>query len=484
MRDSQGAGAALVSDSKRVAHALTQRLSAEVLLDFDYTLFGSNSTERYLAHAKPTLLVSMLLCPVRYLIPWRLIAGRGWFRIRDYFSVLIVTVLTPWNLSRWQRDAPRIFEMHSSHPLADVIAGVPVERITIVSFGFDRLINALLRQSRWKSCRRICLPFLINPARLSHGKFAMIKRVLTDEQIQSAMMITDSEDDRDVLDAVADPFLIHPTGPHFSADIALYLPLRYTAMAKYNRRFVWDQVFCVEFIIVILATAPAWVATPAIFFSALPLFISLYAIYEIGYFENDQLAARNEERPVVSAKSDAFKDSGLKIQAWLWATCLGAMGCTIDSMAQTNKIELLLPKLAVWLLVLVLVRLLFFIYNRRASGRRLLIYPALQAAKLFGVFALLPPSLLGIALAFAQMVMMWMNYAIYRAGGDKSSFPRDGVRLVAFTILSLGIVVVRHAKMSTIDYVIGTAMFAWAIGRHFSPKLIVFARRNPLSKPD
>lgn len=92
-----------------VRAALAGPSGRTVFLDFDHTLFAGNTTEEYLRQARPALLVSLILAFVRGFLPWRKFFGRHWFRFRDYAAVVAVTLLLPWNLARWRRNAPALF---------------------------------------------------------------------------------------------------------------------------------------------------------------------------------------------------------------------------------------------------------------------------------------------------------------------------------------------------------------------------------------
>ena len=77
---------------------LTRVLAAaegrEVLVDFDHTLFSSNSTELFLASARPAFLASIVLGLVRGAFPWFRYSSR-WGRLRNYVSVLAILGAMP-----------------------------------------------------------------------------------------------------------------------------------------------------------------------------------------------------------------------------------------------------------------------------------------------------------------------------------------------------------------------------------------------------
>ena len=101
----------------------------------------------------------------------------------------------------------------------------------------------------------------------------------------------------------------------------------------------------------------------------------------------------------------------------------------------------------------------------------MLIYPFLQATKSFGLLVLIPTFTLGVALLSAQIVSMWMNYAVYRMGGRWLEFPRDKARLAAFLIFSLGLILAEPGYLAAAAPFPVAAMLGWTIWlvlRHLS----------------
>ncbi|MCF4166511.1 hypothetical protein L2U69_12730 [Zavarzinia compransoris] len=414
-----------------------------VFLDFDYALFGSSSTEEYLRRAWPGPLVSIVLALVRDFMPWGLLLGRYGYRVRDYIAIMLVTVLAPWNILLWRWRAPALFARHAGHPLAALMRGVAPERVVIVSFGLDFIVAPLLKGSPFAACRRVCVPALTSFAALRRGKLSGLSPIFGADRIAGAVAITDSEDDRDLLDAVRAPFLIAPTGPRVVAEEGLYFPMRYTARAKYGRFYVLYNSLLRELPMLALATWPERGPSPLWAVAVALLYASMLAIYEIGYFENDFVAAKHEARPVVQPESSRFEGFSLEPRAWAWGGVLGLLGC-LAAVADRDVFDGLGLALAagIWLAVLVVTRLLFHAYNTLPVQRRVLLYPVMQAAKLFGMLLVLPGHVFGAALLLAQVVAMWITYAIYRTGGDKSAVPRDYARPVLFAIFALALALV------------------------------------------
>lgn len=456
-----------------VRAALAGPSGRTVFLDFDHTLFAGNTTEEYLRQARPALLVSLILAVVRGFLPWRKFFGKHWFRFRDYAAVVAVTLLMPWNLARWRRNAPALFAARGTHELAQALKVVPAERTVIVSFGFDMLIGPLVKGTHWESCRRACVPFRLHPSIigvLRHGKARLVGGLFPPRTIATAALVTDSEDDRDLLDKVRVPLLVAPVGEKSAAEESFYLPTRYTALAKYNPHYVRRQTLFIELPLLLLATLPLGGAPWLWLGAVLALFVSMLAVYEIGYFENDQVAAARETNPTLTPMAARFRDFPLARHAWCWAITLGLIGALLASLRLAGGAfdpSLFIVMAGLWLAALLVVRGLFSAYNGLPEGRRIFIYPLLQAAKLLAPLLLIPGLALGTALLLAQTVAMWMTYAVYRSGGDKAKVPRETVRFVAFLVLGAGTLLASPVGTLHGEGLAGVLILAWLLRDHW-----------------
>ncbi|MFA5123266.1 haloacid dehalogenase-like hydrolase, partial [Zavarzinia sp.] len=405
-----------------------------VFVDFDYTLLSASSTDEYLRRARPGILVSMILAGLRGLVPWRVL-GRHGYRLGDYLAVVAVTLLMPWTLLRWRREAAAFFAERSRHPLAEALRRLPPERIVIVTFALDFLLRPMLAGSSFEGCRRLSTGLLPRPGALLAGKRALLQRHFSAAELASAVMLTDSEDDRDALEAVGVPLLIAPTGPVYGAEESLYFPMRYTGHAKYGKAYVLYNSLLRELPILALATWPAAGPTLPWALGLLALFMSVLTIYEIGYFENDQVAAKKEVAPTLRPEHLLYEGFPLARHAWPWGIVLGLLGCLLVSLGPAGEWpapERLGRLAATWVAILVVIRLVFYRYNRLTEVQRIMLYPVLQAVKYFGFIIVLPARPIGVLLIVAQIQALWMAYAIYRAGGNKRAITVDIVRFAAF----------------------------------------------------
>lgn len=405
-----------------------------LLLDFDHTLFAGNSTEIWLHTARPAFLVSPILAVVRGLVPWQRFAGLSWYRIRDAAAVLLICLLLPWNILLWRRRAPAIFRAGCDHAVARAVAAVPVERTVIISFGLDFILKAMLKGSPWESARRIATPSP-PPLRpflraLRRGKQALAEAHLTARQIATSVLVTDSEHDRDLLDRVGTPLLVAPAGDMSPAEIGLYFPLRYTAHAKYNLSYVLTQSLFIEFPLILLMYLPEHSFSVLFLISVCAFYISTICIYEIGYFENDQKAAANEANPTLKPEAQAWSGFPLERHAWAWGIAAGAIGCIL-----VGPLEFFWSTFAIWMAGLICIRVLFYLYNRARNRGRTIIYPFLQISKFFIISSIFQSSLIGAIAMTSHVMAMWINYIIYRSGGNKFFFYRDEARPIIFLVI-------------------------------------------------
>ena len=436
----------------------------EVLVDFDHTLFSSNSTELFLASARPAFVASILLGLVRGALPWYRYSSR-YGRLRDYMSIAAIICVMPWTLLTWRRNAPALFSRYGANAVSDALREVPTDRVVVVSFGLTPLIRALLRGSPWEACRLISVPIPCHPRLLVTGKLDLVKQARPAIEHASAVFVTDSEDDRDLLDAVATGYLIPRQGDRVLADARLYLPWRYTSLGKYGRAWTLELVLYTDAALVLLGTGVIASGSAWMLLGTAMLFTSLHAIYEIGYHENDFHAAANEAQPVLIDGAELFRGFPLEQFAWIWAATLGVMGCLAVTYATGALWLAFWQTCLAWAGVLAATRTVFHAYNRMPVERRVPVYPFLQVCKSFGLLAILPATSLGVALISAQVLTMWINYTVYRLSGLKGVVPIDRFRLVIFVVLGIGTVLAHPAALAETGPMAVACMLGWLAWR-------------------
>ena len=407
-----------------------------VFVDFDHTLFACNSTELFIATCRPSAVAAIIEFVVRRCIPWRLTGLRGHGRLRDFICCLAIMVICPWSLPIWRRKAPELFKQYVSGEIASRLSEVGRERVVIVSFGMTAVIKPLLADSLWRNTRLMATPSIPSLQYFARGKLPLVRGSFSDTQIEESTFLTDSLDDADLLEASGRGILIEPQGDPFRAVEHLYIPLRYTARAKYTFSYVLDQVLFVECLMVVIATATTFGG----FLSraaCVPLFtLSLMCIYEIGYFENDMVAAAREDAPTLTKQAMRFRNFPIQPAAWFWAIAAAAAGGGLAWFTGAMQTPFLLWAALIWLGTLILLRSLFYAYNRVRMAGRIALYPVLQVMKYLPFFFLFPSTLAGAILAFCQVTTMSLIYLVYRQTGHRRIFDKEQFRtgLFAFAL--------------------------------------------------
>ena len=159
---------------------------------------------------------------------------------------------------------------------------------------------------------------------------------------------------------------------------------------------------------------------------------SFWAIYELGYVDNDRIASRYEHDPKLN---DAFGRSGVatpSVQPWIWA-----VGCAVPALFLLRWPQAPQPvDFATWLAVLVITHACFVFYNRFDKATRVWMYSALQVARSACFAVLVPITTVGAVALAAHVLARWMPYYVYRFSSDRA-WPesRTALTRVLFTIV-------------------------------------------------
>ena len=447
----------------------------DILVDFDHTLLAGNSTDLFIASCRPTWLASVLDIVLRRCLPWPLLRMKRWYNLRDHVCVVALLALTPWNLVLWKRKAPGLFESYKSSRVIQLLEDRGGCDVAIVTFGIRFIIQALICESQFRDCRLMAAPILPPISYFAKGKLDLARAAFTEEAIAGASFISDSIDDSDLLQAVKDGVLIDPEKQQQSPSEKHYLPLKYTAAAKYPRSYVIDQFLFVDTAVILLATVRSlsgfiW----EILF--VPLFmISLMCVYEIGYFENDMFAAGSEKKPTLTGREERFRSYPIQPGAWIWSLFAGAFALVMTYFAGVNWGTRLAVYGFMWLALLGLLRSTFYLYNRLPVSRRPYFYPLLQIEKYASLLLIVPPTAAGVCLVLSQITLMTLTYLRYRLGNRRSGGNRDILRLGAFLVFYLIVALYQH-RMSLAPFPILVIMGAWLVARTAKPRLVEFIR--------
>jgi hypothetical protein len=179
-----------------------------VILDFDETLLLRNSTAEYINNLRPGLVGIMLILLLKVIRPWCWLPGR--FRgdqTKDWYLVVIPTILLPWTLLLWQQKARQLAENYSNAAIISAVNSNPNASIIVASLGFNFIIKPILEQMPLSYDQLVGCRFWSGASDRLQGKLSMMQNVLSESAIKSAILVTDSEEDLPLLQVVEQPCL-------------------------------------------------------------------------------------------------------------------------------------------------------------------------------------------------------------------------------------------------------------------------------------
>ncbi len=233
----------------------------------------------------------------------------------------------------------------------------------------------------------------------------------------------------------------------------LYRPFAYSN-AKYGAGHALRQQWLGDLPVILLAVVPSGPLGVSGIAAIIILFVSFVCVYELGYYENDHVAAIVEQEP--TPPSDAGGRYRVGWQAWGWFAVLSLIAILL--------LQRPISAWVVWFGFGLVVRLLFFAYNKTAVGRRVLLYPLLQASKSFGFLILFPVNPVGVSLLLAHVLKRTIAYAIYRLGGHHRRFPMHAAGVLLFVMITAALMAGSRdaAPLSTTQYWL---IVGWCVAR-------------------
>lgn len=407
-----------------------------LIVDFDETLLLANSTTLFVQNARPRILALAWCAFLDALEPWRWLPGPNRRHVyRDWLRVVSLSVLLPWSLWLWRRQAPGLAARWANHPLAGVLGPDKVARPHVVTFGFRPVVAPLMERilphatltagGFWRGYRL-----------RKEGKRARLERDLGADAVAESVVVTDSEDDRDLLEASRRPLLIcWPGMARAESGPKGYLPFHYTERGKRaGERYLLGHVILQDGLALCLAFA--WLM-PAPVIGALGLIamhLGLWAIYELGYHENDRMAAEREAKGYVPDGAKGYDRPMSARGAWLTALMFSAAGLILvrtgqlgwpgegaagDVSAWFAGFAALGWMLPAWMAFLLLGRMFFKFYNHVTEDSRAILYPVLQLVRLGGYGLVAATGVVGAMLLAAFVIGRWMPYFVYRVTGQR-----------------------------------------------------------------
>lgn len=425
-----------------------------LILDFDHTLFLSNSTEEYLSTAHPRALSSIMLALFDWMKLWNIFPGKDKRIIyRDSIRVILASVFFPWMYFLYKKRISSLLKAYLNSEILDIAASQQWEKIIVASNGFAFIIKPLLAQINIQVDDILCSRMLpTNTGIRAVGKKAYLEDVLTANELSHSVFISDNTEDR-ALQGVVNQFVFYENqqAKRFKTEQNVYLPFVYTHASKRgNSNHLLNVVICSDYSICLLAYVRLASVSLQLIISILFLLLSLWCIYEACYFENDLHELRYEAKHKNVGLIEYVKknqDFPLERSAWFWAISLGFFSLFLlrndsTSIGTLFSSDLLLDFLF-WMIWLIALRLFFRAYTHSPFSQRVGGYPVLQLFRLAGPALFLAIDSLGAFLIVAQVINEWFGYLMYRTGGDRSVATNGLVRHVVFVMLVSALAVVQ-----------------------------------------
>ena len=451
------------------------------LVDLDETLYLRNSTEDFLDSVRPAVLGLMFLRVLDVLRPWRFTGGEV---TRDVWRVQLLLVLFPWTIVVWRRRVRELARAHANQQLVQAL-GERRGPAMIVTVGFRFIVGPLVEALGMDSRSMVASRLWSHRDRRA-GKLAMAVAALGEAVVTGSLVITDSEQDRPLLDRCACPLrVVWPAAAYVPAFSRTYFPGQYiTYVKRPGERYILRGILQEDFAFWLLASV-GLASRPAQHVAGLVLLLfSFWAVYECGYVDNDIVAARFETDPKLSAAFHRKPVPPPVLQPWLWARGAGALGVFV--LGRPGRFAA--PKLGAWVAVLVATYLWFRLYNQFNKSTRAWMYLPLQVARSVAFVSVVPVSSIGVLALAAHSFSRWVHYYIYRLGG--SGWPKaqsELMRLCFFVVLS-GLLALSEGRAVVLTWT-ALALLAWSTFRARSEILAQLRsagridRREPVSGP-
>lgn len=439
--------------TEAVALERAKNFRGSVVLDFDETLYLRNSTEDFLDTAAPGTIAKIVLSVLDALKPWKFIGGE---ETRDVYRVLLISVLFPWTWLLWKSRVKNLGNKYLNTDLRDALSHR--DDLIIASIGFATIIRPLLDAmaipyAQLSACR------LLSPRDRISGKQELIRRDFGNEFLKTAMVVTDSRADADVLRAAGEGLLVKwPNANYRFAHADVYLPFQYLSLVKRpGQRYLWRSVIQDDLAFWLLATVPV-AALPVWHTVGTPLLlISFWAIYETGYVDNDRVAERYEKDPRLSDAYFTKPTPTPTWQPWIWAGVTGWIGLALTAGGTWPQPE----AMASWAILLLAISLVFRAYNRIAKPLRVLVYPILQAFRVGAIAAVAAVAPIAVGCLCAAVASAWIGYIAYRQRRDNTwpDLPLATLRLVATVIFS--VLLLAALGLTTFNLVMTAILVSW-----------------------
>jgi hypothetical protein len=341
----------------------------------------------------------------------------------------------PWSLWTWRSTARRLGRDFANQRLVASLRARDFPP-SIVTLGFRPIVEPLIAAMGLRDMPLVAM----SPWRFADrlmGKRALVVKAVGEAEVCSALLITDSLDDLDLLQACLCPMrVVWPEARFREAFHDVYLPGLYTSRVKRpGKRYIYRSVISDDYSIWVLASIPFALHTlPHVAGLAL-LSVSFWAIYETGYIHNDLIGARYEKKPNLSRQ---FHESPVVTSAvlpWAWAAACGAAGLLLLRWPLAPHAWDLLS----WSAVLLLTFFWFRIYNHTDERTRIWLFAGLQALRALSFAAVVSVTMVGTVALLAHVLSRWVPYLGYRVTGEYNDEELGTSRLLFFVLLCGGL---------------------------------------------
>jgi hypothetical protein len=341
-----------------------RRYRGSVLIDLDETLYLRNSTEDFIDSARPALLALILMRLLDAIRPWRWTGGDA---TRDVWRVRCILLFFPWTRARWPRQAARLAHAAANSALIDALneraRGADNEPPVVATIGFEFIVTPLVAALGLPPRTRIIAARHSVFAERAAGKLSLLSTVLGQGRIWRSLVLTDSAQDRPLLETCALPLhTVWPQARFQPAFSNVYLPGQYLSRVKRpGERYISRSILQDDFAVWVLASLGFTLAQPLLHFAGLLcLLLSFWSIYECGYVDNDRVADQFEREPKLTREYREAPVATPRWAPWVWALLSGAAGAALLRGADLEG----LYAFTAWVAVLLATYSVFLIYNR------------------------------------------------------------------------------------------------------------------------
>ena len=400
-----------------------------LLLDLDETAYLRNSTEDFLDTASPglpALLVLRLLDAIR---PWRWTGGEA---TRDHWRVRLVGAFIPWIWILWRRRVNSLAAEFANRPLLDAVARRRGPTL-FVTAGFQPIVAPLIAALGFAEAQIVASRLDTTEDRL-RGKVATAIDALGEETVAKSMVLTNSLEDLPLLDRCTRPLCTVWKDARYRRALGrIYVPGQYlTQIKRPGQRYIMHGVIRENYALWVFCSIFQAPSPVTHVIGLLALLISFWAIYELGYVDNDRVALLYEKDPKLSDTVGKLEVAIPPLQPWIWAAACGLVAVFL-----LNKPGELSPRdVVAWTGVLLGTHFGFRLFNRLDKSSRIWMYPALQLARSASFTVLVPVGLPASLAIGAHVIARWVPYYIYRTREKEwPETPFFLMRLLFFSLL-------------------------------------------------